>query len=158
MYEINQRVSVVPYEQFPDSMKMGAYGRFCNKGGTVVDKLYSESEKKHYYKVLLDGAERPSAVHFTDDMLVEECYTDSRFEIIVADNVVIARMYDSKGKMIAEGHGHIFNGNTAARVAQATAFACKRLWESICPKAPARYPRPRFHNYQNKNTKKEKEI
>lgn len=131
MFKINQRVTVVPYEQLPDSIRMRVYGRFCNKGGTVVDKLYSESEKKHYYKVLLDGAARPSSVRFTDDMLVEERYTDSRFEVIVASNVVIARMYDSKGNMIAEGHGHIFNGNTAARVAQATSFACKRLWESI---------------------------
>lgn len=148
MYKIKQRVTVVPYEKLPDSMKKGAYGRFCNKGGIVVDKLYSQSEKKYYYKVLLDGTERPSAVRFTDDMLVEEHYTDSRFEVIVADNVVIARMYDSKDNMIAEGHGHIFNGNTAERVAQATSFACKRLWESMCPPAPARYPRPCVHDYK----------
>jgi hypothetical protein len=84
-------------------------------------------------------------------MLVEERYTDSRFEIIVADNVVIARMYDGADKMIAEGHGHIFNGNTAARIAQATSFACKRLWKSFCPEAPERHPRHYTRNHQDKN-------
>ena len=151
MYEINQRVTVVSYKQLPDCIKNKAYGRFCDKGGTIVDKLYSQSEKKHYYKVLLDGAAKPSTIQFTEDMLVKECFTDSRFEIIVADNVVIARMYDGADKMIAEGHGHIFNGNTAARIAQATSFACKRLWKSFCPEALERHPRHYTRNHQDKN-------
>ena len=45
----------------------------------------------------------------------------------------------------------IFNGNTAARIAQATSFACKRLWKSFCPEAPERHPRHYTRNHQDKN-------
>ena len=149
MLNINDRIRVKNYENIISENKTKGFGRVCGKRGYIIAKFYSPLHKKYLFKIKLDECKTPSTLLFTADMLVKESFENVYFKTIVADNLVIARMYDTKGRIVAEGHGHIFNGNGEHRIAQATSFAYKRLYESLCPKG---------HDDKAKNTKRKNYV
>lgn len=131
MFNVNDRIVVANYEEMPNDGKSRGMGRVCGKHGVVVDRVYSAATKQHHYKVQLDDFQTVSTVKFSDDMLELEKPKEHGVQITIADSVVIARMFSPSGKMISEGHGHVFGGTGSERIAQATAYACRRMWKEM---------------------------
>lgn len=131
MYNVNDRVVVVNYDAMPHNSKSRAIGRICGKHGVVVDRMYSAATKQHYYRVQLDEYPTVSTVKFSDDMLQQEKTEEFNIQISIVDSVVIARMFSPCGQPLSEGHGHIFNGTSSDRIAQAASYACRRMWNNL---------------------------
>ena len=131
MLKINDSVRVISYDKLPENLKNTGMGRVCNKHGYIVNKLYSTRDRRDYYTVQIDGFLSPSSIRFTEDMLIKDEPATYTFDVIIDGGVSIVRMKDINNNLIAEGHAHIFNGTGAERVAQATSYAAKRLFDSF---------------------------
>lgn len=129
MINITNKVKVVSYKKMAFITKDKEICSYCDKKGVVLNKEYSPETDEYYYTVLFNDSENPSDVKFAENMLIDLSKKRFYMNAVVEDNVVIARMYDSNNNMIAEGHGHIFNGKGEERVAQATYYAFFRLWK-----------------------------
>ena len=134
-YRIGDRVRVKFYEDLPEEMKTKGISRIAGEEGEIIDILHSNKRGCTIYKLQLDKYEIPSRVDFIEgsfDLIVEEPITYS-YEFEMAENLVIARMYENRGdqkKMIARGHGHIFHDG-AYGIAQAASFAMKRIYRIL---------------------------
>ena len=131
MFNVNDRIVVANYEEMPNDAKSRGMGRVCGKHGVVVDRVYSAATKQHHYKVQLDDFQTVSTVRFSDDMLELEKPKEHEVQITIADTLVIARIFSPSGQMLAEGHGHVFGGKSSERIAQATSYACHRMWNAM---------------------------
>ena len=96
--------------------------------GYVIDAMFSESTG-WTYRVQMN-----SQVFFQPEdnlELVKEYSVDIKIDI--ADNVVIATLYESAGgvqKPLNKGHGHLIHEG-ALGIAQAASYACYRLYKSM---------------------------
>lgn len=96
--------------------------------GYVIDAMFSESTG-WTYRVQMN-----SQVFFLPEdnlELVKEYSVDIKIDI--ADNVVIATLYESLGgvqKPLNKGHGHLIHEGEFG-IAQAASYACYRLWKSM---------------------------
>lgn len=96
--------------------------------GYVIDAMFSESTG-WTYRVQMN-----SQVFFQPEdnlELVKEYSVDIKIDI--ADNVVIATLYESVGgvqKPLNKGHGHLIHEGEFG-IAQAASYACYRLWKSV---------------------------
>lgn len=138
MLKINDSVRVISYDKLPENLKNTGISRVCNKHGYILNKLYSTRDKRDYYTLQIEGFRSPSRILFTEDMLIKDDPATYSFDVVIDGGVSIVRMKDTNNNLIAEGHGHIFNGTGAERVAQATSFAAKRLFDSFCKDKPPR--------------------
>lgn len=137
MLNINDRVTVLSYNALPKRKRNTGMAKVCNKSGTIIDVTLSSATNEYYYTIKFDRFRTTSTIKFTDDMLVKEKSKTYRFEVVTEDNIVIARLLDENDTIIAEGHGHIFNGNSAERYAQAASYAFSKLWGKF-PDKPSR--------------------
>ena len=137
-YQIGDRVRVRDYEDFPEHMKNSACAKVAGKEGEIIDVLWSHGNNCTFYKIQLDGYDRPSKVNYIEgsfDLIEEEeqaakTYT---YEFDYLDTVVTARLYEVDGDtktQIAIGHGHIIHDG-ALGIAQAASYALKRIWLSL---------------------------
>lgn len=99
----------------------------------VMDAFYSIRSEKWFYEVrdhetMTDGTygeenlELAPAKEFSMDIKID-----------IANNVVIATMYESLGgvqKPIHKGHGHLIHEGEYG-IAQAASYACMRLYKSM---------------------------
>ena len=99
----------------------------------VMDAFYSIRSEKWFYEVrdhetMTDGTygeenlELATAKEFSMDIKID-----------IANNVVIATMYESLGvvqKPIHKGHGHLIHEGEYG-IAQAASYACMRLYKSM---------------------------
>ena len=99
----------------------------------VMDAFYSIRSEKWFYEVrdyetMTDGTygeenlELAPAKEFSMDIKID-----------IANNVVIATMYESVGgvqKPIHKGHGHLIHEGEYG-IAQAASYACMRLYKSM---------------------------
>ncbi len=132
MFKVNDCVKVKNYNRLPTKVKHRGLGKVCGKVGYVSDVVLSEKTGEHYYIVKLNGSSGPSTIKFTDEMLTFAPKRNDYFVKVFCDmDAVIAKLYDKDGNLISEGHGHIFKGNSADRVAQAVSIACKRLYAEL---------------------------
>lgn len=129
MIKITNKVKIVSYKKMSFITKDKEIYSCCDKKGVVVNKEYTPETDEYYYTILFNDSENPSDVKFSENMLINLSKNRFYMNCIIENNVVIARMYDSNNNMIAEGHGHIFNGKGEERVAQATSYAFFRLWK-----------------------------
>ena len=131
MLNTKEKIKLASYEKMPKEYKQTGIGRFCGKTGYISKKYYCVSEKMYYYTVILDGHKTPLPFMLTEDAFENSNTIPYVFEVILEDNLSIVRMKDTSNNIIAENHGHIFGGNSPVRVAQATSYALKRLFESL---------------------------
>ena len=104
-----------------------------NLCGTVSDVLESKSTNETRYLVDLDGSD----AYASNNMVYrerelepfQEKRKDYKFEIEMADNVVIAVAYED-GRAIARGHGHIMHYNLIG-FAQAASYAMRKCYEAL---------------------------
>ncbi len=129
MLNVSNKVKIVSYEEMSSIINDKETHRYCNKKGVVIKKEYSTETDEYYYTILFNDSKNPSDVKFSENMLINLSKNRFYMECIIEDNVVIARMFDSNNHIVAEGHGHIFNGKGKERVAQATSYAFFRLWK-----------------------------
>lgn len=96
--------------------------------GYVIDAMFSENTG-WTYRVQMN-----SQVFFQSEdnlELVKEYSVDIKIDI--ADNVVIATLYESTGGVqtpLHKGHGHLIHEGEFG-IAQAASYACYRLWKSM---------------------------
>ena len=145
-FNIGDRVRVKDYNEISDVNKakeikdrpyMWNQGkaRLCGEEGVIVDKLYSEAHSRFIFFVHLDGYEKASHAQFDADsleLIVEDPVTYS-YEFDYLDNKVVARFYEVKGDKKTElgiGYGFIYEDG-AIGIAQASAFALKKIWQSM---------------------------
>ena len=104
-----------------------------NLCGTVSDVLESKSTNETRYLVDLDGSD----AYASNNMVYrerelepfQEKRKDYKFEIEMADNVVIAVAYED-GMAIARGHGHIMHDNLLG-ISQAASYAMRKCYEAL---------------------------
>ena len=100
--------------------------------GKVIDVMYSASKDKYTYEV---SNEEGGSDLFGEDELKPAPKKDYSMEIKIdiANNVVIATLYESAGgvqKPIHKGHGHLIHEGEIG-IAQAASYACYRLYKSM---------------------------
>ena len=104
-----------------------------NLTGSVTDVLHSETSGEIRYLVDLDGSDSFSTnelVYRERDLEPEqEKRKDYKFEIEMADNVVVAVAYED-GRAVARGHGHIMHDNLLG-ISQAASYAMRKLYEAL---------------------------
>ena len=104
-----------------------------NLTGSVTDVLRSETGSEIRYLVDLDGSD----AYASNNMVYrerelepfQEKRKDYKFEIEMADNVVVAVAYED-GRAIARGHGHIMHDNLTG-FAQAASYAMRKCYEAL---------------------------
>ena len=104
-----------------------------NLCGTVSDVLESKSTNEIRYLVDLDGSD----AYASNNMVYrerelepfQEKRKDYKFEIEMADNVVVAVAYED-GRAIARGHGHIMHDNLLG-ISQAASYAMRKCYEAL---------------------------
>lgn len=133
-FKIGDRIITKSYQDLPAKLKNTATARVCGKEGVIVDKLYSEANNVYVYRIHLDGYDAASKAAWTADALdlvPEKAPVTYRFEIEIAENLAIARMFEEgSDEELASGHGHIFHDG-AVGIAQATSYAFKRMTEKL---------------------------
>ena len=104
-----------------------------NLTGSVTDVLHSETGSEIRYLVDLDGSD----AYASNNMVYrerelepfQEKQKDYKFEIEMADNVVVAVAYED-GMAIARGHGHIMHDNLLG-ISQAASYAMRKCYEAL---------------------------
>ena len=99
----------------------------------VMDAFYSIRSNMWFYEVrdhetMVDGTYGEESL----ELAPAKEYSMS-IQIDIANNVVIATMYESEGKLkvpIHKGHGHLIHQG-AFGIAQAASYACMRLYKSM---------------------------
>lgn len=108
------------------------------KKATVIDRMYSELANSNVFRVQIDGVRYPEATTYkeSDLSLANDStlnYSAYKVEVEVAENIVVATMYkidNGKKEIVNCGHGHIMHDGCIG-IAQATSYACKKLYERI---------------------------
>ena len=135
-FNIGDKVRVRPYEKLPEEIKNKGLAKGAGKIGEIVDVVYSNAKDSYIYKIRFDDCKMISRTDFPEgsfDLATEPEAATYTYEIEVAENLVVARLYqveDGKKTEVAKGHGHIFHDG-AYGVAQAASYACKRLWFAV---------------------------
>ena len=104
-----------------------------NLTGSVTDVLRSETGSEIRYLVDLDGSD----AYASNNMVYrerelepfQEKRKDYKFEIEMADNVVIAVAYED-GRAIARGNGHIMHDDLLG-ISQAASYAMRKCYEAL---------------------------
>ena len=131
-FNIGDRVRVRQYKYLPEKVTNKGIGKSAGKDGEIVDIMYSNASDCYLYKIHFDGFDRPSHTEFPEgsfDLIADLDREVYSCDIEILDNVVVARMYEIRGKEkteICKGHGHIIH-NGEFGVAQAASYALKRL-------------------------------
>ena len=97
-----------------------------NGTGEVKEALYSSLNDCWYYEVMECNTTSVCTIREGDLEMAPE-------KIDIADNVVIASLYEMDGDSItplAKGHGHLIHEGELG-IAQAASYACKRLYENL---------------------------
>lgn len=133
--KIGDRVKVREYAEIPEDVRTKRIASMSGHIGTVEDKLWSEYHDCYVYRILFDGSNRHSSMMWTDDFLdkYEEHPTEYKYEFDVADNVVIAILYEVVGDTkteVARGHGHIIHEGVIG-IAQASSYALKKIYYQV---------------------------
>jgi hypothetical protein len=137
-YSIGQRVRINSYGNLPEAMKTAGISKVCGLDGEIVDKLYSEAKGGYFYKIRMDGSNKPSSVDFIDGsfeaFMDDPIPVDYVHEFEYLENLVIARFYevyeDGTKVEVARGHGHIIHEGILG-VAQASSWALKKIYEKV---------------------------
>lgn len=130
---IGERVQVRAYEDLPEDIKRKGLSKHAGKSGEIVDIVFSNAKQEYFYKIQFDGCDEPSRTNFpveSFDLEAELEQATYTYEFEFAENLVVARLYESKGdqkEMIARGHGHIFHDG-AYGIAQAASYALRRIY------------------------------
>lgn len=135
-FNIGDEVRVRQYDDLPENIKNIGLGKSAGKDGVIVDILWSGAKDCNIYRIQFDGVDIPSRTDFYEgsfDLISELEKATYSYEFEMAENLVIARLYETKGesrKMIARGHGHIFHDG-ALGIAQAASYALKRIYKFL---------------------------
>lgn len=134
-FKLNDRVAVKEYKSLPKHLRNKGIAKLSGKQGTIVNKLFDPNVADFVYVIQFDEKNAPSSVLWTQDQLyiLIAIPTEYKVEIEVAENVVIATLWEIKDdskQIISKNHGHIIHEG-ALGVAQATSFACKRMFERV---------------------------
>lgn len=131
-FNIGDRVRVRRYNDIPDGIKNKGLAKHAGEDGEIVDIMYSNAKDCYVYKLHFDGIARPCITDFPEgsfDLIAELDQAAYSYEFEFLENVVVARLYETKGderKEIGLGHGHIFHSG-AYGIAQAASYALKRI-------------------------------
>lgn len=136
-FNIGERVRIRAYSDMPEDVRNKGVARNQGRDGEIVDKLWSAAEDRMLYKIRFDEAITASATLWTEgtfDRISDLDKVTYVYEFENLDKVVVARLYevDSDGNKteIAKGHGHLIH-NGAQGIAQASAYALKRIWNDL---------------------------
>lgn len=100
--------------------------------GRVTDVMYSDARELYTYEVTNDEKVSELFFEFNLESALQKDYRMA-IEIDIAQNVVIASMYEKDGAIlrpVAKGHGHMIHEGELG-IAQAASYACKRLYENL---------------------------
>ena len=100
--------------------------------GRVTDVMYSDARELYTYEVTNDEKVSELFFEFNLESAVQKNYRMA-IEIDIAQNVVIASMYEKDGAIlrpVANGHGNMIHEGELG-IAQAASYACKRLYENL---------------------------
>ena len=100
--------------------------------GRVTDVMYSDARELYTYEVTNDENVSELFFEFNLESAAQKDYRMA-IEIDIAQNVVIASMYEKDGdnlRPLAKGHGHMIHEGELG-IAQAASYACKRLYENL---------------------------
>lgn len=128
---IGQKVKIKKLDKLPMEMQNRTYAGLAGFEGVIIDRLYSEAQQAHSYKLRLTGAKTVPSVTFPEEALelvAEERPAEYMHETEYLDNVVLVRFYeikDGKKTEISRGHGHIIHKG-AVGIVQATSYAMFR--------------------------------
>lgn len=101
--------------------------------GKVTDIMYSSIRDQYTYEVTNDES---APELFSEDelkLVPEKKDYSMEVKIDIANNVVIATLYESVGgeqKPLHKGHGHLIHEGELG-IAQAASYACNRLWKKV---------------------------
>lgn len=135
-FYIGDVVVIKKYEDAPKELRTNGMARLRGEKGTIIDKLYSESNNCYVYTIKFDNFEAVSHKKWRAELLDKyvEKQTTYRYEVEIVDNVVIVILYevdtDDVSTEIARGHGHIIHEGPLG-VAQATSYASKKIYEKL---------------------------
>lgn len=133
---IGQKVKIKKLDKLPMEMQNRTYAGMAGQAAVIIDRIYSEAQQAHSYKLQLDLSKTVPTATFPEEALelvVEEAPAEYTHEIEYLDNVVLVRFYEIRGDKkteISRGHGHIIHAG-AAGVAQAASYAMFRAYEAL---------------------------
>lgn len=140
---IGQKVKIKKLDKLPVEMQNRTYAGMAGQAAVIIDRIYSEAQQAHSYKLQLDLSKTVPTATFPEEALelvVEEEPAEYAHEIEYLDNVVLVRFYeirDGKKIELARGHGHIIHAG-AIGVAQATSYAMFRALGALQEEAAQR--------------------
>lgn len=134
-FTIGTNVKIKEYGELPERIKSKSVARLAGNKAEIVDVVFSEAKGEKYYLLKVEGCKSVSTVCFTEDAFdeIKEEIPTYRYDFEYLDNVVVARLYETKDgeeKEIAKGHGHIIHEG-AIGIAQASSYALKRIYEDL---------------------------
>lgn len=134
-FTIGTIVKIKEYDELPEAIKSKSVARLAGRKAEIVDKVFSEARDKGFYLLKVDGCKNVSTVCFTEEAFeaIEESEVTYRYEFEYLDTVVVARLYETKDGEeleVAKGHGHIIHEGVIG-IAQASSYACKRIYEQL---------------------------
>ena len=122
-FNIGDRVEIVPNGEF----------------GVITDILFSKRSQCTLYEVGHEDGDGIYGSFCADDLEpapIPKEYSMS-IQVNIADNVVVATLLevsaDGSVTSLRRGHGHIIHDGEKG-IAQAASYACKRLYDTYCPK------------------------
>lgn len=101
-------------------------------GPGTIEAVYTRNHGCYAYVVCLDDT-GSGVLFFEEELDLERKEYSMDIKIDIADNVVIATLYESVGgvqKPLNKGHGHLIHEGEFG-IAQAASYACYRLWKSM---------------------------
>lgn len=141
-FNIGDTVIINQPEAIVDRSRGNCYAWTKRKGntageiGTIADKMYSEAEDKHLYRIRIEGEARVRSAFYTEEdfeLYVADIKQDYILETEILENLAVVRIYkneDGEKKEIVRGHGHIFHEGDIG-VIQALSYALKKAYEKI---------------------------
>lgn len=136
-FNIGERIRIRAYNDMPEAVRNKGVAKSSSKDGEIIDKLWSAANDCMVYRVQFDGVPYASKTLFIEgqfDRISDLVRVSYVYEFDNLDNVVVARFYevdaDGNKTEIARGHGHLIHTG-ALGIAQASAYALKRIWKDL---------------------------
>lgn len=135
-FNIGDRVRVLEYKDIPEGIRHKGYGKNVGMEGEIVDILWSNYRESYVYRIQFDGCNEPSRTDFIEgsfELIPEEDKPAYSYEFEFLENMVVARLYETKGDSkteIANGHGHIIHDGIIG-LTQAASWAIKKVYETV---------------------------
>jgi len=133
MFNVNDRIRIKAYDDFPAARKSNRMGLICGNAGVITRKLIDSSTNEAMYEIKLDSYTSVSKRLFTADELEKEVGLPRitlSLQIDEVKKLVVAEARGEDGEIIASAFGKIL-GNDAQAILTGAKYATQFLESKI---------------------------